>query len=371
MIFSKLFGGKKTPQNEQQSMVNTIIDCLDEYRSETFPSGIKCVADISVAKAEQQKFEFNIKLPFPCATELDAVSASLSESLQIELTFHVSTFVTEIKPHDIKGIKNIIAVASGKGGVGKSTTAVNLAYGLIEEGAKVAILDADIYGPSIPMMLGIRDERPESEDGKTLLPMRSHELYAMSLGFLVDEKDATVWRGPMASRAFMQLLNETAWPDIDYLIVDMPPGTGDIQLTLAQQVPVAGSVVVTTPQDIALADAEKGIAMFNKVSVPVLGIIENMSYYQCTNCGHKDHLFGQDGGKRIAASHKTALLGQLPLDIRIREAGDEGISPLIANNTSEIAKEYRRIAAKMAAKLFNSRDPRSPQTDQILIKEIK
>ena len=267
-------------------------------------------------------------------------------------------------------LTKVIAVTGGKGGVGKSTTAVNLAYGLIEEGANVAILDADIYGPSIPMMLGIRNERPESEDGKFLLPLCSHELHAMSLGFLVDENDATVWRGPMASRAFMQLLNETAWPDIDYLIVDMPPGTGDIQLTLAQQVPVAGSVIITTPQDIALADAEKGIAMFNKVNVPVLGVVENMSYYQCSSCGHKDHLFGHDGGKRIASAHKTTLLGQLPLDISVREAGDKGISPLISNNTSEIAKEYRRIAAKVAAKLFNSRDPRSPQTEKILIKEI-
>ena len=275
-----------------------------------------------------------------------------------------------MREHSLKNIGNIIAVASGKGGVGKSTTAVNLAYALMAEGAKVGILDADIYGPSIPTLLGLKGIKPTSNDGKNLTPLNANGLHAMSIGFLVSEDDATVWRGPMASSAFSQLLNETAWPELDYLIVDMPPGTGDIQLTLAQKVPVAAAIVVTTPQDLALADAVKGIAMFEKVKVPVLGVIENMSYHLCENCGHQSALFGHGGGEDIAQQYNTRLLGQLPLDITIRENADLGKSGLIENSTSDLAQVYRKIARNIGGELFNKLDARSPQTSEIAIKVL-
>src|SRR6202171_2798478 len=223
----------------------------------------------------------------------------------------------------IPGIKNIIAVASGKGGVGKSTTAVNLALALAAEGASVGVLDADIYGPSQPMMLGITG-RPQSKDGKKLEPMEGHGLQAMSIGFLIDTETPMVWRGPMVTQALEQLLNETQWREVDYLIVDLPPGTGDIQLTLAQRVPVTGAVIVTTPQDIALIDARKGLKMFEKVGIPILGIVENMSLHICTNCGHEERIFGAGGGERMGKDYGVELLGSLPLDIAIREQTDSG-----------------------------------------------
>lgn len=237
------------------------------------------------------------------------------------------------------------------------------------EGASVGILDADIYGPSIPTLLGLKGAKPSSDDGKLLTPINANGLSAMSLGFLVDEDDATVWRGPMASRAFSQLLNETDWQGVDYLIVDMPPGTGDIQLTLSQQVPVAAAVVITTPQDIALADAIKGLAMFEQVKVPVLGIIENMSYHQCENCGHHSHLFGEGGGQRVADKYDTQLLGQLPLDVGIRRDADQGVSPLLTDNTSNISEQYRKIARTIAAQLYLQLDSRSPNTAKLLIED--
>jgi len=250
----------------------------------------------------------------------------------------------------IKGIKNIIAVASGKGGVGKSTTAVNLALALAEEGARVGILDADIYGPSQPRMLGVHG-KPESKDGKTLEPMSGHGIQAMSIGFLVDEETPMIWRGPMVTQALQQLLNDTNWDDLDYLVVDLPPGTGDTQLTLAQQVPVSGAVIVTTPQDIALLDARKGLKMFEKVEVPVLGIVENMSIHICSNCGHEEHIFGEGGGQRMAEQYDVDFLGALPLDIRIREETDAGKPTVVAEPDSRIAQIYREIARRTAARL--------------------
>lgn len=247
-------------------------------------------------------------------------------------------------------VKNIIAVASGKGGVGKSTTAVNLALALQAEGAKVGVLDADIYGPSVPKMLGLTG-RPDSPDGKSIQPMIGHGLQAMSIGLLVEEDTAMIWRGPMVTQALQQLLGNTLWRELDYLVIDLPPGTGDIQLTLAQKVPVSGAVIVTTPQDIALLDAKKGLKMFEKVQVPVLGIVENMAVHVCSHCGHAEHVFGQGGGQRMAAQYGVPLLGSLPLDIGIREQADGGHPSVIADPASPVALTYRAIARNTAARL--------------------
>ncbi|TMG87991.1 MAG: iron-sulfur cluster carrier protein ApbC [Betaproteobacteria bacterium] len=247
----------------------------------------------------------------------------------------------------VSGVKNIIAVASGKGGVGKSTTAVNLALALAAEGAQVGVLDADIYGPSQPTMLGIAG-RPESKDGKTLEPLEAYGLQAMSIGFLIDVDTPMVWRGPMVTQALEQLLKDTNWRDLDYLIVDMPPGTGDIQLTLAQKVPVTGAVIVTTPQDIALIDARKGLKMFDKVGVPIVGIVENMAIHVCSQCGHAEHIFGEGGAQRMCKDYKVPFLGALPLDIRIREQADSGRPTVVADPDGKIAMVYREIARKIA-----------------------
>jgi len=250
----------------------------------------------------------------------------------------------------IPNVKNIIAVASGKGGVGKSTTAVNIALALAEEGANVGILDADIYGPSQPQMLGISG-RPDSADGKSIEPMQAHGIQAMSIGFLVDVDTPMVWRGPMVTGALEQLLRDTRWKDLDYLIVDLPPGTGDIQLTLSQKVPVTGAIIVTTPQDIALLDARKGLKMFEKVGIPILGIVENMSTHICSKCGHEEHIFGAGGGEAMCRDSKVDLLGSLPLDIKIREQSDGGKPTVISEPSSQIAGIYKQIARKTASKL--------------------
>lgn len=252
----------------------------------------------------------------------------------------------------LQNVKNIIAVASGKGGVGKSTTAVNIALALAAEGANVGILDADIYGPSQPQMLGISG-RPDSADGKSIEPMQAHGIQAMSIGFLVDTDTPMVWRGPMVTGALEQLLRDTRWKDLDYLVIDLPPGTGDIQLTLAQKVPVTGAIIVTTPQDIALLDARKGLKMFEKVGIPILGIVENMSTHICSNCGHEEHIFGAGGGEAMCKDYNVDLLGSLPLDIKIREQSDGGEPTVIAEPDSQIAKVYKEIARKTASKLSN------------------
>ena len=254
----------------------------------------------------------------------------------------------ELKP--LANVRNIVAVGSGKGGVGKSTTAVNLALALAAEGLAVGVLDADVYGPSVPMMLGLSG-RPDSPDGKTIEPMRAHGIEAMSIGLLVDQDTPMIWRGPMATSALTQLFNDTRWGDLDYLLVDLPPGTGDIQLTLAQKIPVAGAVIVTTPQEIATLDARKALKMFEKVNVPVLGIVENMAVHVCSNCGHAEHLFGQGGGEAMAAQYGVPLLGSLPLDLRIREQGDAGTPVVAAAPDSAPAQAYLAAAQAMAAQL--------------------
>lgn len=259
-------------------------------------------------------------------------------------------------------VKNVIAVSSGKGGVGKSTTAVNLALALAAEGARVGMLDADIYGPSLPMMLGIPSgTRPQVKDEAWFVPVRAHGIEAMSIGFLLDgDNSPVVWRGPKATGALMQLLQQTLWSDLDFLIVDMPPGTGDIALTLAQRVPVAGAVIVTTPQDIALLDAKKGVEMFRKVEIPVLGVVENMSLHICSNCGHAEPIFGSGGGERIARDYQTELLGQMPLDAHIREQADSGKPTVVAAPDSDLAGRYRAIARKVGAAVAQAshRDPK-------------
>jgi len=264
------------------------------------------------------------------------------------------SIVTKVLSHAVQrgvklvpGVKNIVAIASGKGGVGKSTTAVNLALALAAEGATVGVLDADIYGPSQPMMLGISG-RPESTDGKTLEPMEAYGLQAMSIGFLIDPDTPMVWRGPMVTQALEQLLKDTNWRELDFLVVDMPPGTGDIQLTLSQKVPVTGAVIVTTPQDIALLDAKKGLKMFEKVGVPIVGIVENMSIHVCSNCGHAEHIFGEGGAKKMCDEYKVPFLGSLPLDIRIREQADSGRPTVVADPDGKIAQIYKEIARKVA-----------------------
>jgi ATP-binding protein involved in chromosome partitioning len=255
--------------------------------------------------------------------------------------------------HNLKplpGVKNIIAVASGKGGVGKSTVAVNLALALNHDGARVGILDADIYGPSQPRMLGLTG-RPSTKDGKRIVPMMGHGVQCMSVGFLVDQETPMVWRGPMVTQALMQLISDTEWEDLDYLIVDMPPGTGDIQLTLAQRVPVSGAVIVTTPQEIALLDARKGLKMFQKVEVDILGIVENMSTHVCSKCGHEEHIFGEGGGERMAEQYGVRFLGSLPLDMSIREQTDGGNPSVAADPKGAIAQRYREIARHTTAQL--------------------
>ncbi|HEY1071060.1 MAG TPA: iron-sulfur cluster carrier protein ApbC [Thermomonas sp.] len=254
----------------------------------------------------------------------------------------------ELKP--LANVRNIVVVGSGKGGVGKSTTAVNLALALAAEGLQVGILDADVYGPSVPMMLGLSG-RPDSPDGKSITPMRAHGVEAMSIGLLVGEDTPMVWRGPMATQALSQLLNDTRWGDLDVLVVDLPPGTGDIQLTLAQKIPVAGAVIVTTPQDVATLDARKALKMFEKVDIPVLGLVENMAVHVCSQCGHAEHIFGEGGGHRMAEQYGVPQLGALPLEVAIREQGDAGTPIVVARPDSAAARAYRDTARALLAQL--------------------
>ncbi len=301
----------------------------------------------------------SVELGFPADGIKDELAATVKTlvdgvdgvaSAEVDVTWSVAAHSVQKSLKPIDNVKNIIAVASGKGGVGKSTTAVNLALALAAEGAKVGVLDADIYGPSQPRMLGVSGQ-PESKDGKTLEPMTNYGLQAMSIGFLIDEETPMIWRGPMVTQALEQLLNDTNWDSLDYLVIDLPPGTGDTQLTLAQKVPVSGAVVVTTPQDIALLDARKGFKMFEKVEVPVLGIVENMSIHICSKCNHEEHIFGEGGGVRMAEQYGVNFLGALPLDIRIREETDGGKPTVVAEPDARISQIYREIARKTAAKL--------------------
>jgi ATP-binding protein involved in chromosome partitioning len=302
---------------------------------------------------------FDIELGYPAASQIDALrSALVAAARSVPGVANVSVSISsKIIAHAVQrgvqllsGVKNIVAVASGKGGVGKSTTAANLALALAAEGARVGLLDADIYGPSVPTMLGVSGP-PESQDGQLMEPKLAHGLQVNSIGFLVKDDQAMIWRGPMATQALEQLLRQTRWQELDYLVIDMPPGTGDIQLTLSQRVPVTGAVIVTTPQDIALIDAKKGLKMFEKVGVPILGIVENMAVHICSNCGHAEHIFGADGGKRMAAEYGVDYLGALPLAMAIREQADAGKPTVVAAPDSEIAALYKSLARQVAVKI--------------------
>jgi ATP-binding protein involved in chromosome partitioning len=308
---------------------------------------------------DRDRVSVDLVLGYPAASFHGELMGMVRDVLEADPAISIATvsIATRIAAHRVQkeltplpNVKNIIAVASGKGGVGKSTTAVNLALALAAEGAEVGVLDADIYGPSIPRMLKLQG-KPDSPDGHTIMPKRSHGLQAMSIGLMIEEDTPMIWRGPMVTQALQQLLNETAWADLDYLVIDMPPGTGDIQLTLCQKVPVSGAIVVTTPQDIALLDARKGLRMFEKVDVPVLGIVENMAVHVCSNCGHAEHIFGVGGGQSMADQYDVPLLGSLPLDIHIREQADTGEPTVVSMPDSEAAKRYKAIARKAAARL--------------------
>ncbi len=317
-----------------------------------------CVRDIRI---DQQRISVDIHLDYPCEFLKNGIAQMLQtalenidgcDSAEVNISWAVTAANHQAEPEAIAAVKNIIAVASGKGGVGKSTTAVNLAVALARDGARVGLLDADIYGPSQGIMLGVADgTRPQTIDNKWFVPVEAHGLKSMSMAYLVTESTPMVWRGPMVAGALMQIMTQTQWGELDYLIVDMPPGTGDIQLTLSQKFPVSGAVIVTTPQDIALADAKKGIEMFRKVNIPVLGMIENMSMHICSQCGHAEHIFGDDGAERLAELYDTKVLGSLPLARYIREQSDEGTPVVAADDCSEVAMMYRHAARNMAVAL--------------------
>ncbi|MGH8801948.1 MAG: iron-sulfur cluster carrier protein ApbC [Casimicrobiaceae bacterium] len=327
-------------------------EVVDPNTGQSFVAG----KSIRKVKVDGDAVEVDVQIGYPAKSQHatlkalvhDAVAALPGVSrVTVNLTQQTSSHAVQRGVKLIPGVKNIVAVASGKGGVGKSTTAVNLALALAAEGASVGVLDADIYGPSQPMMLGIAG-RPESKDGKTLEPLEAWGVQAMSIGFLIDTDTPMVWRGPMVTQALEQLLKDTRWREIDYLVVDMPPGTGDIQLTLAQKVPVTGAVIVTTPQDIALIDARKGLKMFEKVGVPIVGVVENMSIHICSNCGHAEHIFGEGGAQRMCDDYEVPFLGSLPLDIHIREQADSGHPSVVADPDGAVADMYKSIARKVA-----------------------
>jgi len=316
----------------------------------------------------------DIELGYPGKSQHEPIRRQVTQALKTAGAGNVAVKVSSrVVSHAVQrgvklvpGIKNIIAVASGKGGVGKSTTAVNLALALAAEGAAVGMLDADIYGPSQPMMLGIAG-RPQSKDGKRIEPMEGHGLQASSIGFLIDIDTPMVWRGPMVTQALEQLLKDTNWRDLDYLVVDLPPGTGDIQLTLAQKVPVTGAVIVTTPQDIALIDARKGLKMFEKVGIPILGVVENMSFHVCPKCGHQSHIFGQGGAARMCKDYGTELLGQLPLDESIQQHADSGKPTVVSDPDGKVAEIYRRIARRCAVKIAESQRDMTSKFPNIVV----
>lgn len=316
----------------------------------------KCVKKI---QAETSDVVVNIELGYPAEGVMQSTAEALKAAIEavdgvtsatVDVTWKVTAHKVQKGIQRLENIKNIVAVASGKGGVGKSTTSVNLALSLAADGARVGLLDADIYGPSQPRMMGLSG-RPESSDGETMQPLENYGVQTMSIGFMIDDETPMIWRGPMVTSALEQLLRQTNWDNLDYLIIDLPPGTGDTQLTLSQKVPLSGAVIVTTPQDIALLDARKGLKMFEKVEVPILGIVENMSTHVCTNCGHEEHIFGAGGGEAMSADYDVNFLGALPLDIRIREQADNGMPTVVAEPDGTLAMAYRDIGRRMAGQL--------------------
>jgi len=340
---------------DQQALLQALQTVTDPNTGNDFVS-TKALRKLRV---EGGDVSFEVELGYPAQSQIPALrQALIAAARTVAGVANVSVHVhSHVIAHSVQrgvallpGVKNIIAVASGKGGVGKSTTAANLALALAAEGARVGLLDADIYGPSQPTMMGLSG-RPETLDGKTMEPLENHGVQVNSIGFLIDPDQAMIWRGPMAAQALDQLLRQTNWKDLDYLIIDMPPGTGDIQLSLSQQVPLTGAVIVTTPQDIALLDARKGIKMFEKVGVPILGVVENMAVHVCSNCGHVEHIFGADGGRKMAAEFGLDYLGALPLNLQIREQADSGQPTVVADPDGEIAGLYKSVARQVAVKV--------------------
>ena len=339
----------------EQGLMEALAQVRDPYTGKDYVS-TRALRNVSISGGD---VAFDVEIGYPAKSlvpELRQQLVTAAKALPGVVNVSVN-IVSKIIAHAVQrgvqmlpGVKNIIAVASGKGGVGKSTTAVNLALALAAEGANVGLLDADIYGPSQPLMTSTSG-KPESLDGKLMEPKRSMGLQINSIGFLVDEEQAMIWRGPMASQALEQLIMQTRWQDLDYLVVDMPPGTGDIQLTMSQKVPLTGAVIVTTPQDIALLDAKKGINMFQKVNVPILGLVENMAVHVCTNCGHVEHIFGEDGGKKMAEKMGMDYLGALPLAMSIREQADSGKPTVVADPDGDVAQLYKSIARTVAVKV--------------------
>ena len=339
----------------EQGLLAALSSVLDPHTGKDFVS-TRALRNVQISGGD---VAFDVELGYPAKSLVPELRRNLVaaakgvggvENVSVNITTKVIAHAVQRGVQLLPQVKNIIAVASGKGGVGKSTTAANLALALAAEGASVGVLDADIYGPSQPMMLGI-NRRPESDDGKTMEPLENYGVQVMSIGFLVDQDEAMIWRGPMATQALEQLLRQTNWKDLDYLIIDMPPGTGDIQLTLSQRVPMTGAVIVTTPQDIALLDAKKGIKMFEKVGVPILGIVENMAAHVCSNCGHVEHIFGADGGKKMAAEYGMDYLGALPLNMSIRLQADSGKPTVVADPDGDVAKIYKKVARDVAVKI--------------------
>ena len=339
----------------QDQLLAALATVTDPNTGKDFVS-TKAVKNVQVNGAD---VAFDIELGYPAKSQVPALRQALVAAaktvpgvgnVSVNITTKVISHAVQRGVQLMPNVKNIIAVASGKGGVGKSTTAVNLALALAAEGAQVGLLDADIYGPSQPTMMGI-SRRPESEDGQTMEPLENYGVQVMSIGFLVNPDEAMIWRGPMATQALDQLLRQTNWKDLDYLVVDLPPGTGDIQLSLSQRVPMTGAVIVTTPQDIALIDARKAVTMFDKVGVPILGVVENMAMHVCSNCGHVEHIFGEGGGKRYAQEKNLDYLGALPLDIRIREQADNGQPTVVADPDGEISGIYKAVARQVAIKI--------------------
>ena len=341
---------------DQQTVTEALKQVIDPNTGKDFVAG-RSIRNLAV---DGGTVRFDVELGYPAKSQHDPIRALLSEAVsklagvervEVKVTSKVVAHAVQQGVKLLPGVRNIIAVASGKGGVGKSTTAVNLALALSAEGARVGLLDADIYGPSMPQMMGLVGQQPESDDGKTMHPLKAHGVQTMSIGFMIDVDSPMVWRGPMVTQALEQLLNQTNWDDLDYLVVDMPPGTGDTQLTLAQKVPVTGAIIVTTPQDIALIDARKGLKMFEKVGIPILGLVENMSIHICSKCGHEEHIFGHGGGEQMCKDYDAEFLGALPLELAIREMADSGKPTVVGAPDSRAAEIYRTIARRVAVKV--------------------